>query len=542
MQAGCVRRAAGLSGCIVALGIAALALILIAGSVAVSSASGPVTESADLLERLARDRFGDLTQAELVMVRTAPSRDLAWVSPVKDPDATVNDPSKAETWGPERTIRSSLIVWILTDSQASKLVHPSGLGVAGARIEGKLDLSFLTTTVPVTFVACSIAGGIDFSNARIQELDLRKCRTGPITGDQAIVNGDLTMVFGHYDDVSLFRTTIHGNLECTGSRFTGDDPLSVVDATIDGDALFHGGFVTAGLVDFRLTKIGRSLSFNDASFIGKTENGLDADRAWIAGTLYWDKIKLTPKTELDLANAHANAVWDDEASWPSPGNLSLAGFTYADFSGGPINAEARLKWLGLQPAAMQTQPQPYRELAKVLRQDGEPDGATTVEIARENAITRSGRLSPGTRIWRLMLCATIGYGYRPLRALWWILLFVLIGTMLFRWGYRERLIAPTEEGAYDAFMRTGAPPSHYPPFSSFVYSLENFLPVVELHQGEYWRPNPHHKCQQRGALALFRNEEVPAKLLRLYLWVHILAGWTITPLLFAGLAGLLHAD
>jgi hypothetical protein len=33
---------------------------------------------------------------------------------------------------------------------------------------------------------------------------------------------------------------------------------------------------------------------------------------------------------------------------------------------------------------------------------------------------------------------------------------------------------------------------------------------------------------------------MPARMLRWYLWIHILAGWTITPLLFAGLAGLLR--
>jgi len=32
------------------------------------------------------------------------------------------------------------------------------------------------------------------------------------------------------------------------------------------------------------------------------------------------------------------------------------------------------------------------------------------------------------------------------------------------------------------------------------------------------------------------------RMLRWYLWMHILAGWTITPLLFAGLAGLLRND
>ena len=133
-------------------------------------------------------------------------------------------------------------------------------------------------------------------------------------------------------------------------------------------------------------------------------------------------------------------------------------------------------------------------------------------------------------------------GYRPLRALWWILAFVIVGTVFFRWGYSARLIAPTEEGAYEQFVKTGKPPPHYPLFSSVVYSLENFLPVVDLHQGTYWRPNPQHKSVLPPRI--FKSREpgtMPATLLRCYLWLHILAGWTITPLLFAGLAGLLRS-
>ena len=108
-------------------------------------------------------------------------------------------------------------------------------------------------------------------------------------------------------------------------------------------------------------------------------------------------------------------------------------------------------------------------------------------------------------------------------------------------GYRARIVAPTEERAYDLFVRTGDPPPHYPPFSSFVYSLENFLPVVELHQGEYWRPNPRHTPMRGDSSGKLGDAFLP-RMLRWYLWVHILAGWTITPLLFAGLAGLLRND
>jgi hypothetical protein len=502
----------------------------------------PQAAAADTLERTARASFGDLTEAEIGLVRNAPYRKLVWSSPSSDADNPVNDPSKAEGWGKERSIRAEIISWLLTDAQASRLVHPSGVGIAGARVVGGIDLTYLTAPIPLTIIDSSIPDGMDLSYAHVQAIDLRKSWTGPISAQRAVVQGDVGLSFGHYGNVSFFRSEIDGDLDCNGGHFVGDEPVSAIATTIKGDAVFHQGFETGGTVDFRLARIGQSLSFNDAHFIGTHENGLNAERAEIGGTVYWVDIKIGPHTQLDLGDAHAGSLWDTNWSWPTGGNLFLVGFVYSSFSGGPMTADSRLEWLHRQPPALWGQPQPYRRLAQVLRDNGSEEGAIKVEIAREDALAMYGGLPRAARLWKLALWATIGYGYRPLRALWWILAFVILGTVLFRWGYDARLIAPTEEGAYESFVKTGKPPPHYPLFSSFVYSLENFLPVVDLHQGTYWRPNPQHKSIRPPRILKSRDRgTMPATLLRGYLWLHILAGWTITPLLFAGLAGLLRS-
>ena len=175
---------------------------------------------------------------------------------------------------------------------------------------------------------------------------------------------------------------------------------------------------------------------------------------------------------------------------------------------------------------------------------GRDDGAIQVRIAKEIAQRRFGHESLPQRAWSLMMQYTIGFGYAPLRALWWIAGFVGLGTMLFGWGYRMRIITPTEEAAYREFVASGDAPPHYPVFNPLVYSLENFLPVVELHQDKYWRPNPRHRvsAQSHTQGRAARSKLSPSRLLRWYLWLHILAGWTITPLLFAGLSGLVRPD
>ncbi|MBV8771224.1 MAG: hypothetical protein JO166_02670 [Deltaproteobacteria bacterium] len=519
--------------------LTAVALVVCASG---SVQSGSAQNSAKTLIKTAKARFGVLTDAEIRMLGAAPTRRLAWASTVEDPDDKVNDAAKAESWGKERTVRADLLAWLLSDSEASKLVHPSGVGLAAARIVGKLDLSYLEVVHPLTLLDCSIPEGIDFSYAQVNSIDLRRSWTGTIDGDQSLVHGDLDLWLGRYDSISLFRAQIGGNLDLRSSHLVGDPPLFAVQATINGDIVLHEGVTTGGLIDLSLIRIGQSLSVNDAQFTGDKKNGLNADRAIIGGTLYWVGISKTPNTVLDLSDAHATSLWDDEQSWPSPGHLYLDGFVYDGFAGGPADGVSRLRWLRLQPVALQAEPEPYRQLAQVLRHDGREEGAVQAQIARENARARYGGTTIPSWLWLETLRVTIGYGYRPLRALWWILGFVLLGALLFRWGYRAGLITPTEESAYHAFLASRVPPRHYPPFSSFVYSLENFLPVVDLHQGAYWRPNPHHRPNHRTREYKWVEDTILARLLRCYLWIHILAGWTITPLLFAGLAGLLRND
>ena len=65
------------------------------------------------------------------------------------------------------------------------------------------------------------------------------------------------------------------------------------------------------------------------------------------------------------------------------------GFVYHDFYGGPADAASRLKWVSLRRGAASTlvvvasgfHPQPYRELAKGLRDCGDDAGAAQVLVA-----------------------------------------------------------------------------------------------------------------------------------------------------------------
>ena len=127
-------------------------------------------------------------------------------------------------------------------------------------------------------MSSAIPKGIDFSFAHLSGLDLSRDVTGPVIGDRSTVEGDVLLTGGNYDPTSLFRVEINGSLGCSGGQFlAGDSPLSMIEAAIKGDASFHQGFTTNGVVDLRLAQIGRGLSFNHARFIGSGENGLTAN-------------------------------------------------------------------------------------------------------------------------------------------------------------------------------------------------------------------------------------------------------------------------
>ncbi|HKM99974.1 MAG TPA: hypothetical protein VJX23_05625 [Candidatus Binataceae bacterium] len=525
-----------------AFAIAIAFLLLLPACVA--HAADAAEQSGAALQKLAEQKFGPLSRAEQLMLRGATGRDLVWLGPNNDPKSPENDLTQADKWRPERTVRAEVIRWLASDPEAVRYVHPSGPGFTGARIAGTVDLSYLEVPKPITMLRCYIPGGVDLSNAHLQSIDLRRSVTGPINGDSAQIDGDATMLLGHYGPISLFRARIAGNLDFIGAHVSnpGQDSISAMEATVGGDASFHEGFTTDGVVNFEFAKIGHSLSFNDAHFEGDGDNGLNAERATVAGLLYWVNITHTARTILDLSNASAGGLGDDAASWPAQGNLDVDGFVYGSIVDGPTDADSRLRWLALQTPGYK--PQPYQQLARVLATDGNDSGATDVLIAQREAQRRFGNLSRSERWWNMMLEVTIGYGFRPLRAIWWMMAFVLLGAALFGTGYRLRIVTPTEADAYNRFVETGVAPSHYPPFNALVYSLENFLPVVELHQGQYWRPNPRHSA--RGKIRTGQDDfdpgVIPSTLLRWYLWVHILAGWTLTPLLFVGLSGLIRPD
>jgi len=116
---------------------------------------------------------------------------------------------------------------------------------------------------------------------------------------------------------------------------------------------------------------------------------------------------------------------------------------------------------------------------------------------------------------------------------------VALGCVLFALGDSADIMTPTKVDTYvfDLTCETREISKDYPDYNALVYSVDSFIPLVDLRVAACYLPNAN-----RGPdLIPTRLLNVPAgSLLRIYLWFHIAAGWVLTTLLVVGLTGLVR--
>ena len=349
-----------------------------------------------------------------------------------------------------------------------------------------------------------------------------------LSADGANVRGDvfLTAGFSAEGEVRLHGAQIDGDLNCIGGTFKnpGKHALSADGANVKGCVLLRDDFSAGGEVRLPGAQIGGQLDCSGGAF-----SDMNAESARVVASLLWRGVKAAKTATLNLTNASAGSLVDDEKSWPGKGNLLIDGFSYGQISGkSPRDAKKRLEWLDLQaPFASR----PYRQLAKVLRDAGDERGRCKVLFGMERRRRRAEARTWYARLGGWVLRLTIGYGIYPLRALGWLLLLTALGWGLFRYGYFSGAMAPTDKDAYCHFRAKGWAPNHYQRFTASVYSLENSLPFVNLDQKDHWTPDPNPQA----------SRWVPG-FLRWFRWGQVLLGWLLATLFVAGVTGVVRKE
>jgi hypothetical protein len=353
---------------------------------------------------------------------------------------------------------------------------------------------------------------------------------GASVGGQVLLSDN----FESHGEIVLTAASIGMDLVCSGGRFFSprSDACIVLDsAEIHRSAHFED-VACEGLVRLVGARVRSEVIFRNVQSIGAAPNGLDADSATIEGTLVWQRVAVTPQTVLRLDGCSVGFLKDEVESWPESGNLVLNGFKYKGLEG-DVSTSQRIRWLGLQDSYRS---QPYRQLAAILNERGDETDARDVLIAGEEARYAHGRLGLVGAAWNRLIKYTIGFGYLPRRALYWMVALTLAGSLVFGVANRLALMLPADPAVLrDAtYRKTGALPYGYLRFRAFIYAVDVALPIIDFGQEKTWRPNSAATCQILG------RTRPCGDLVQFYLWLHIALGWVFTTLGVAGLSGLIR--
>jgi hypothetical protein len=238
----------------------------------------------------------------------------------------------------------------------------------------------------------------------------------------------------------------------------------------------------------------------------------------VASSFVWRGLVKKPKGKLNLENASLTNLDDDEASWPEAGNLAIDGLMYGTLTSRvPVNAKTRLQWLILRnPNNLSIQP--YEQLSNIFRQMGLRDDTKDVAIAKQKFIRKN--LKSFSRLWSWILDTTISYGYRPEKViLLFIVPIIIIGSIIFTLTFKAGVMESTASQQQLSGKNLV--------FDPMGYSLDVFLPIVDLHQENAWEPDP---SKQGGIIVQY------------YMYFHILAGWFFTTLAVAAVTRLVKSN
>ncbi|HXA62261.1 MAG TPA: hypothetical protein VNW94_24180 [Streptosporangiaceae bacterium] len=282
--------------------------------------------------------------------------------------------------------------------------------------------------------------------------------------------------FSVQGEVRLRGAKVGGYLSLVGASLSHPERtvLNADDLVVDTDVYCSENFHSQGTVSFSGAKIGGQLSFQGAR-LGKGELRKAEPVALCLERLQAQEVVLRTAEQVDgvveLAYAKIEMLRDDQATWPA--RMQLDGLLYENLDP-PLKAKARLDWLHRDTDGYQ--PQPYDRLAHMYQTIGQDAESRSVLLAKQRD-RRATQSLPG-KIWGWAQDMMVGYGYRPLLALSWLLALQAIGTVIF-YFHRPALLAT---------QLVNADPKNFPDYNPFLFTLNQLLPVGNFNQQNLFAP------------------------------------------------------
>lgn len=376
------------------------------------------------------------------------------------------------------------------------LANPGGTALAGQRII--VDDSLFCDGGFTAIGQIDLLGAQVSNQVILNGATLTNPRGWALSADGLVVGENMTGEEGFRADggIRLIGARIGSQLNLNGAFLANPRGRALLAdmLVVDRSMSCAEGFTAHGQIRLVAARIGGELSLTGASLNNPGGTALSLERAQIADLFLLPAN--SPDGIVNLGNAKVGSFHDAAASWPAV--LDLRGFAYDRLENTDVSVAQRLEWLRRNQGGYT--PQIYDQLAAAYRHAGDRSASRKIEVAKQRRCRSP--LNPLNWLWFL----TVGYGYRTWWAGIWLAALVAVGTIVFGRAYPGHMIAVR---------------AHPPAFHAVGYALDTLLPIVDLGEKSAWQPE---------GTALYWS------------WAMILAGWTLTTAVVAGLTGVLKRD
>ncbi|MGV9253361.1 membrane-associated oxidoreductase [Streptomyces sp. NPDC003697] len=411
----------------------------------------------------------------------------------------------------ERTVRAEVIRALLLGDSSEPGEAPA-LFLAGARVAGVLDLRHAEIRHPIRLASCHFQNPLELDGAQTRQLDLSGSCLPSLTATSLRVDGALRLtncqIAGR---ARLNSAEISSGIFLDGARLgDGDGWALQLDHASVGADLWAPGLVALGGISLRTAHVAGAVDLEDAQARNVNGDAIDAARVTVGTVL--NAGGLTAEGRVRLTGAKV-AGWISfvEARLSNPGGVALGissceatQLTLRDAQ--PVSGDVRMHYASFKvieaapqvwPAAVRLDgltyealtprlpaadrlallrrdadgfvPHSYEQLAASYRRVGDEAEARTVQLAKQRR--RRTALPWYARPWGYLQDATVGYGFRPIRACGWLTALLLLGSVT----YGVHHPPPVE-------------PGKGPGFNAPVYALDLLLPIIDFGQQSAFAP------------------------------------------------------
>ena len=445
-------------------------------------------------------------------------------------EADPNDVVRAHGRDEDRTVRAELLRFLLLKATADGEI--ARMRVLGARVTGTLDLQYGVIEHPVTLSGCRFEEPPTLYGAQIRQFSLSGSLLPGLTADGIRVDGVLRLTGCRATrPLTLGGARISGAcfldgayLDATGPDATGPDPdpdpdgeeargapvLALNHAAVEGD-LWAPGLTAHGQLLLDGARVGGVVNLDGARLEAPGGTALQAETLTVGADFQARRLRThgrvnlrgaTVPGQLDLAHArlrnpggaalrasgcragefwlrgaapveggvnlrraHFDLIFATPEVWPDEVRVNELSYTKLN---PPLPAARRLELVerdvdGYVPAA-------YEQLTASYRRIGDDASARTVQLAKQRRHRTT--LPLYARLWGHLQDATVGYGFRPMRAAGWLAGLLLVGAVTYG------LHPPRALKAGEA-----------PAFHALPYALDLLLPVLDLGLEKSYTPD-----------------------------------------------------